>query len=143
MPANADGGRTKRPWLAAVLSLIMPGFGQFYLREWVRGLLWIGLAYTTTFLLVPQGARDVALSLDGVQNMWAAVPLEVKVSIVAVTLLSVADAYWLAVTARREATASPTTSCPNCGKELDEDIDFCHWCTTRLDEPLAEDERSV
>lgn len=24
-------------------------------------------------------------------------------------------------------------SCPNCGKELDPELDFCPWCTTRLD----------
>ncbi|WP_336021696.1 zinc ribbon domain-containing protein [Halobellus salinisoli] len=24
-------------------------------------------------------------------------------------------------------------SCPHCGKELDPELDFCPWCTTRLD----------
>lgn len=24
-------------------------------------------------------------------------------------------------------------SCPNCGRDLDGDIDFCPWCTTRLE----------
>ncbi|TKX56709.1 zinc ribbon domain-containing protein [Halorubrum sp. SS7] len=27
-------------------------------------------------------------------------------------------------------------SCPNCGKEVDADLDFCHWCTEPL--PWAE-----
>jgi len=26
--------------------------------------------------------------------------------------------------------------CPNCGKETDAELDFCHWCT----EPLPWDE---
>jgi hypothetical protein len=30
-------------------------------------------------------------------------------------------------------TASGSTECPECGKELDPDLDFCPWCTTRLD----------
>ncbi|MFB6251737.1 MAG: zinc ribbon domain-containing protein [Halobellus sp.] len=25
------------------------------------------------------------------------------------------------------------SSCPNCGKELDPDLDFCPWCTARLE----------
>ena len=25
-------------------------------------------------------------------------------------------------------------TCPNCGKELDPELDFCPWCTTRLDQ---------
>jgi hypothetical protein len=29
-------------------------------------------------------------------------------------------------------------SCPNCGKEVDADLDFCHWCTEPL--PWAESE---
>jgi endogenous inhibitor of DNA gyrase (YacG/DUF329 family) len=24
--------------------------------------------------------------------------------------------------------------CPECGKELDPELDFCPWCTTRFDE---------
>ena len=26
----------------------------------------------------------------------------------------------------------PTRSCPNCGRETDAEIDFCHWCTDPL-----------
>ena len=29
-------------------------------------------------------------------------------------------------------------TCPNCGKEVDADLDFCHWCTEPL--PWAESE---
>lgn len=32
-----------------------------------------------------------------------------------------------------EATAAEAPACPNCGKDLDADLDFCPWCTTRLD----------
>jgi hypothetical protein len=30
-----------RPWLAALLSLLAPGFGQIYNREYVRALFWL------------------------------------------------------------------------------------------------------
>ncbi|GAA0536546.1 zinc ribbon domain-containing protein [Halorubrum ejinorense] len=32
----------------------------------------------------------------------------------------------------------PDVTCPNCGKEADADLDFCHWCTEPL--PWAEPE---
>ncbi|MXR41188.1 zinc ribbon domain-containing protein [Halobaculum sp. WSA2] len=31
------------------------------------------------------------------------------------------------------AGAVEAPACPNCGKDLDADLDFCPWCTTRLD----------
>lgn len=31
------------------------------------------------------------------------------------------------------STDEEAPACPNCGKELDADLDFCPWCTTRLD----------
>mgnify|MGYP002278655516 CR=1 FL=1 len=31
------------------------------------------------------------------------------------------------------AAAAEAPACPNCGKDLDADLDFCPWCTTRLD----------
>ncbi|MFC6795806.1 zinc ribbon domain-containing protein [Halobaculum halobium] len=31
------------------------------------------------------------------------------------------------------STDDEAPACPNCGKELDADLDFCPWCTTRLD----------
>jgi TM2 domain-containing membrane protein YozV len=32
---------TKDPTLAAVLSLLIPGVGQLYLRRWVWGIIWL------------------------------------------------------------------------------------------------------
>jgi Family of unknown function (DUF5683) len=31
----------KRPGLAALLSVILPGVGQFYNRDWWRGVFWV------------------------------------------------------------------------------------------------------
>jgi hypothetical protein len=33
---------------------------------------------------------------------------------------------------------APDVTCPNCGREADADLDFCHWCTEPL--PWAEAE---
>lgn len=32
--------RRKKPWLAAALSFLIPGLGQWYLRKWKRGAAW-------------------------------------------------------------------------------------------------------
>ncbi|GGI93951.1 zinc ribbon domain-containing protein [Halobellus salinus] len=32
------------------------------------------------------------------------------------------------------ASGSAGAECPECGEELDPDLDFCPWCTARLDE---------
>ncbi|GAA0191630.1 zinc ribbon domain-containing protein [Halobaculum roseum] len=42
---------------------------------------------------------------------------------------------------RGATTAAEAPACPNCGKDLDADLDFCPWCTTRLewDDPEGPD----
>jgi hypothetical protein len=37
-----------------------------------------------------------------------------------------------AAAAGGEDGGTPEVSCPNCGKEVDADLDFCHWCTEPL-----------
>jgi hypothetical protein len=41
-----------------------------------------------------------------------------------------------AAAASGEDGEAPEVSCPHCGKEVDADLDFCHWCTEPL--PWAE-----
>jgi predicted amidophosphoribosyltransferase len=36
-------------------------------------------------------------------------------------------------------TAGEDATCPNCGGELDEEIDFCPWCTMRFETETPED----
>jgi predicted amidophosphoribosyltransferase len=65
--------------------------------------------------------------------MSAAMPTETVVVLVGITVLSMVDAYWLATQANRtQQLDEPGAACPNCGKEIDPDIEFCHWCTTEL-----------
>ncbi|MFB6093308.1 MAG: zinc ribbon domain-containing protein [Haloquadratum sp.] len=140
--------RGKRPWLAALLGMVATGLGHFYLRRWKRGLGWIGATLGASFLFVPPEAAQAFLAGEG--------DLAVLAPVIAVGLASVADAYVLARIRQRQrrvadearsaaagghaldqstgvggmTDAAPT--CPNCGKELDPELDFCPWCTTRL-----------
>jgi hypothetical protein len=138
------GTAGKRPWVAVVLALVYPGLGHLYLREWIRGIMWFGLIVSSVMLLLPADAFPDTLSVNAYVAAAAAIPLHVSLAIVALSALSVADAFYLA---RRSAAPAPTSnggtlSCPNCGKELDADLDFCHWCTTRIAEEPSDDRPS-
>jgi len=137
--ATPEGESRSRPWLAAVLAFVMPGAGHLYLRSWIRALLWFGLFYTTFLLVVPTEAQQVEFSVEGLLTAVRAVPLEAQVAVVGITALNMADAYWLATKENASVAAGGAATCPNCGKELDDDIDFCHWCTTRLEDPVNDE----
>ena len=54
-----------------------------------------------------------------------------------VSALSALDAYRLAVlnnyvVRARERHAGPTRFYPECGRPLDDDLDFCHWCSAQV-----------
>ena len=132
-----SGMARKRVWLAVVLAVCYPGLGHVYLREWLRSLLWLLLAVAAAVLFVDGSAIDESASvLANVEAIYAAMsPLELG-SLSAVLVFSIVDAYRLArerqrVAARRDGTEA--AACPHCGKPLDDDLTFCHWCTTRLE----------
>ncbi|WP_254273673.1 DUF6677 family protein [Haloarcula marina] len=127
----------KRPWLAAVLAFLYPGLGHVYLREWLRAILWFGLVVSTTTLLVGESTTaplSDGFSLEGVLAVSQNMPIEATAALLAITALSMADAYWMATRGNTVTEVVEGIKCPNCGKELDEDIDFCHWCTAELDQ---------
>lgn len=130
----------KRPWLAAVLALASPGLGHVYLREWFRALLWFGLILSAVRLLVPELSPPDAMTVEAVMAVYQDVEFTARALAVVVGLfsLSMVDAYWMATAGNERAAAAEGVACPHCGKELDEDLTFCHWCTTELDPP-AED----
>ncbi len=144
MGTQETGTSGKRPWVAVLLALVYPGLGHLYLREWIRGIMWFGLIVSSVMLLLPNDAFPETLSLDAYVTAAAAIPLHVSLALVVLSALSVADAYYLASRSRAPAPTSSgdTRSCPNCGKELDADLDFCHWCTTRIAEEPTEEGRS-
>ncbi|MFC3478418.1 zinc ribbon domain-containing protein [Halobacterium litoreum] len=146
----------RRGVIAAVLGFVYPGLGHVYLRKWVRALSWFVLAIATAALVVPTSAYE-AFNARGAQGLLEASEsfgIEVTLSLLAIRLLNVADAYLVAVR-ESESTARGATgdaggsesppepaaeTCPSCGKELDEDLDFCPWCTQRLDGEPADAE---
>ena len=129
----------KRPWLAALLGVLAIGFGHFYIRRWRRALGWLVAALGVSVLFVDQSTLEALSTFSGVD------PLSVAPLLV-VAMLSVVDAYVLAQAQNMIARQTPEpdgtlTHCPHCGNELDGDLEFCHWCTTPLDEvePASEE----
>ncbi len=124
-----------------MLGFLYPGLGHVYLRKWVRALSWFALALAVAAVVVPPSAYEAFQSggLDGLIAASESFGLEVTLSLFVVRLLNVADAYLVAVreaaasAAERVPTGGAQETCPNCGGELDDDIDFCPWCTERLD----------
>jgi len=120
----------KRPWLAAILAALAPAFGHLYLRKWLRGLGWLGLTWVSTFF-VPDATLEAIVSWQSFAWLDAA-PL------LAVTALSIFDAYRLAVLnnylLKLRTTDGETGICPNCGREVDDELAFCQWCAKPLDD---------
>jgi hypothetical protein len=148
----------KRPWLAAVLAVIYPGLGHLYLRRWFRALAWFLLVFLTVQITLPQSALPESgeFSVEAVLEASQALPIEATFALLVLTILNIADAYYLARqrNAGAEATRSgasgsdgpvgsvigteadddePTDRCPHCGRTTDTDLDFCQWCGDPLD----------
>ncbi len=119
--------RRARPAIAAVLALAVAGLGHAYLRRWGRAAAWFLTIVTTAVVLVSAFAD----SSTGVRE-W---PLTVVLPLLGLFVLSAVDAYLLAA---REPTGEEgpgdedASTCPECGREVDPGLDFCHWCTRRL-----------
>jgi hypothetical protein len=121
----------KRPWLAALLGAVATGLGHLYLRRWRRAFGWLALLVGVSVVFVDPATID-ALATGGPVDPLSVVPLAV------VAGFSVADAYLLAharnaVARTRAGPDGDRTHCPNCGKELDADLAFCHWCSAELE----------
>nr|WP_305794401.1 zinc ribbon domain-containing protein [Halomarina rubra] len=102
--------------------------GHLYLRRWGRAAAWL-LVVAATSLVVPQAAIE-ALAAGEAVDVVALAPVWFASTLCAL------DAY---VVARRDHTprttaAADTARCPHCGGELTDGLDFCHWCTTELDD---------
>jgi len=141
----------RRGIIAAVLGFVYPGLGHVYLRRWLRAVAWFVLALVTAALVVPEAAYQ-AFQTDGLGGLMEASEsfgLNVTLSLLAVRVLNMVDAYLVAARESAAITervptpgdadvgnvrkAGDAGTCPECGKELDSDLDFCPWCTARLD----------
>ena len=127
-------GRT-RALIAAVLATIYPGLGHLYLRAWFRAFTWFGLSLLTAALVVPPSVVSAveAGGLSAIVEASRNVPTDAYLAILAVRAMNVIDAAWIGLRPRAGRDTAQGPTCPNCGRELDADLDFCHWCTTPLD----------
>ncbi|WP_247729422.1 zinc ribbon domain-containing protein [Halovivax limisalsi] len=138
-----------RALAAAALSLVFPGSGHALLRDWVQAFLFGTLFVLSIALLLPVDELAALASDSQISSVaqYRAFSTEVSATIEANTgLLEQFTLSFLALFAAIHAgmrglqlTGEPesgeaTPSCPHCGKPLDDDLTFCHWCTTRLDE---------
>ncbi|MFB6130998.1 MAG: zinc ribbon domain-containing protein [Salinigranum sp.] len=123
-------GRRTRPWLAAVLALAIAGLGHVYLRRWGRAIAWF-------VTIVGSGVALVYLFATP-ETPVGDLPPDVLVPIAGLFLLSAVDAYRIGRSGPSARGGSDGPTCPNCGGELDEGIDFCPWCA----EPLSERARA-
>lgn len=126
----------KRPWLAALLSILATGLGHAYLRRWRRAFGWIIALFGVATLFVDPAALKTFVR-GGSSDLLSVTPVLVVGS------LSVVDAYVLAHAQNTMSRLTPTqngelTHCPDCGKELDPDLDFCQWCSADLTRSVAE-----
>ncbi|MEA5387690.1 zinc ribbon domain-containing protein [Haloarculaceae archaeon H-GB11] len=111
-----------------------PGLGHVYLREWLRALLWFGLVITSSTLVIPDTVVPEQPSLDAIVTASQQLPTGAIALLFALTVLSMVDAYWVASRNAHRHDVQNAANCPFCGKELDDDLEFCHWCTSRLDD---------
>jgi hypothetical protein len=122
-----------------LLAFLYPGLGHIYLREWLRALVWFFLVIMGSTLLIPTSAVPETLSIEAFVTAAEAIPPENGLALVSITVFSMADAYWVAKRRNQVTTVEEQSTCPHCGKDLDSDLEFCHWCTQRVDAHEVED----
>lgn len=132
-----------RALIAAALATVYPGLGHVYLRTWFRAFTWFALSLLTAAVVVPASVVTAYETggLTAVLEASRSLPTEAFLAILAVRVLNVVDAAWIGLQPRDTARAADGPTCPNCGRDVDSDLDFCHWCTTRL-EAAPEDSRA-
>lgn len=140
--------KEKRTWLAVVLAILVTGLGHLYLRRWLRAAGWILLTFgASAFVPLAQleameAWTEATLTFQSTANLAPPDPMAL-LPILAVVALSSVDAYLVARSQNAQYRAQQAVSgvdgettavvdCPNCGKEVDPKLDFCHWCTTEL-----------
>lgn len=124
----------KRPWLAALLTVLLTGLGHLYLRRWRRALGWLVISAGVSALFVdPSTAAELQQGTVSPESVIAVLPGLLVVA------LSITDAYLLAhvqndTTASPESERDESPTCPHCRNDLDPDLEFCHWCTRPVDD---------
>ncbi|MFC3957975.1 zinc ribbon domain-containing protein [Halovivax cerinus] len=137
-----------RAVVAAGLSLFVPGAGHVLVRDWGRALLFGTLFVTSIVLLFPveelwaiasaDAATATSMSETTAEMMETMEDGTDAIDRFTLTFLSLFAAVHAGTQALGMTDApgdgDDVAACPHCGKPLDEDLTFCHWCTTRLEE---------
>ncbi|QCC52941.1 zinc ribbon domain-containing protein [Halapricum salinum] len=115
----------RRPVIAVLLAAVLTGLGHLYLGRHKRAFGWVALSLSVVALSIPDPPPASVVAL---------------LPALFVFTLSVLDAFWIAVRDRgnnglqRDSWSSHSPGeCPVCGEDLDPELDFCPWCTSRLD----------
>lgn len=133
MRTVTDTQTAKRPWVAAVLSVVFPGLGHVYLREWLRTALWISLIFLTVSLLIPPDFVPQEFTYDAMIEATRNLPAEVSGAILVLRTLNVVDAYVIARRGNQRQEVANGSQCPACGHDLDDPtLEFCPWCAAEL-----------
>ena len=137
-----------RPYLAGLLGVVATGLGHLYLRRWLRGVGWLVLAFGITMWFVPEESLRAMSAGESMTDRTDFYPT------MAVQLAAAFDAFLLAYRENLgnagvatdvdvpvvgdDDVEGDTVTCPNCGKDVDADLGFCHWCTTEFATPDAD-----
>ena len=133
----------KRPWVAAALSVIFPGLGHVYLREWLRTAMWLTLLFAVVSLLIPPDLVPAEFSMNAILAASRNVPNDVSFAVLGLRTLNVVDAYVIARRQNQRQAMASGKQCPACGHELeDDDLSFCPWCATELEDVSPEDRKN-
>lgn len=137
-----------RALAAAGLSLLFPGAGHVIVRDWGRALLFSSLFVLSLVLLLPVEQLWVVANEGSVGSVGAMTEMQAEAVAITEEETGMVEQFTLSFLALFAAihasvqalglTDAPGSgddvpACPHCGKPLDEDLTFCHWCTTRLD----------
>ncbi|WP_435344981.1 DUF6677 family protein [Haloarchaeobius sp. HRN-SO-5] len=117
----------RRTVIAVVLSFLFPGLGHAYVRQWLRAAGFAAMAVAVVFLFGPSIDASGSLA-DTVATAWTSLSVEANLAMSVVEFVAMLDVYLL-VTATADAAPE---SCPNCGRELDDELAFCPWCAHEL-----------
>ncbi len=131
-----------RALIAASLSLLFPGIGHAVIRDWVRAMFFSGLFVMAIALAFSTDQLSAMTSIDGI---WTALTQETsqldRFMFGFLVLFAATDALFRGLgTIGSNDVEGPT--CPHCNRELDTDLEFCHWCTARLEPPAESEEHA-
>ena len=140
----SDPSTRWRPWLAAGLSLLVPGLGHAYLRRWARLVAWIGFMIVFVVVvfavLVFQGMElPQEASTGALLAFYRRLPASVNTAGWLANGLIAIDAFVIARAGAHQQRSESGDRCSDCGKALDDpDLSFCPWCGADLDDDVTQ-----